>query len=287
MSSTAAERLQLLQEHIRLSLLEQKRTLASGVEPDTRNTYEISRSLDTFHQGLEQLEREQRELENSGELSSVALREREDILIQLRSQYDDLHAQFSSQHQHPTPTPPIPTATIPMTTPGHHRRSNSFSDSAARTALMGSRNTPSTLRKSMKTVRFRDSLVDAEELDNQQVLQLHNQVMEEQDESLDRLSESIRTQREISIQIGDELDSHVLLLDDVDALVERHGTRLGAAKRRLEKVGTAAKEHGRRDDLEPPTQRERGWLTGGIREFDGYCGADYYSGAAYCYLEIV
>lgn len=74
MASTAAERLQLLQEHIRLSLLERKRSLSSGVEPDSRNTYEISRSLDTLHQGLEQLEREQRQLENSGELYVILCR---------------------------------------------------------------------------------------------------------------------------------------------------------------------------------------------------------------------
>lgn len=110
---------------------------------------------------------------------------------------------------------------------------------------MGSRNTPSTIRKSNKTVRFRDSLVDAEELDNQQVLQLHSRVIEEQDESLDRLSESIRTQRELSIQIGDELDTHVQLLDDVEDLVDRHQGRLNNAKRRLDHVAKSAKEHGK------------------------------------------
>lgn len=109
---------------------------------------------------------------------------------------------------------------------------------------MGLRQTPNAARKSNKTVRFRDSLVDAEELDNHQVLQLHNRVMEEQDESLDRLSESIRTQRELSIQIGDELDTHVQLLDEVDGMVDRHQGRLNQAKRKLDHVAKTAKDHG-------------------------------------------
>lgn len=127
------------------------------------------------------------------------------------------------------------------------RSGNSFDESAAREALMGSRLSPGSLRKSNKTVRFRDSLVDTEEMESPQVLQLHQRVMDEQDESLDRLSTSIRTQRELSIQIGDELDDHVRLLDGVDELVDRHQTRLNRARRRLDRVAETAKEHGNPD----------------------------------------
>jgi hypothetical protein len=62
--SAAAERLHLLHEHIRLSLVERKRALASGAEPSSRTVHEISRSLDTLARGIEQLEREQRQLED-------------------------------------------------------------------------------------------------------------------------------------------------------------------------------------------------------------------------------
>jgi len=69
--SASAERLHLLHEHVRLSLLECKRALASGTEPNSRIIHEISRSLDTLHQGILQLEREQAQLQqkhNAGEL---------------------------------------------------------------------------------------------------------------------------------------------------------------------------------------------------------------------------
>ena len=68
MSSTTAERLQLLQEHIRLSVLERKRALATGAEPSSRTTHEISRSLDTLNQGIAQLEDGIRRLEHTREL---------------------------------------------------------------------------------------------------------------------------------------------------------------------------------------------------------------------------
>ncbi|KAG0134277.1 hypothetical protein HOY82DRAFT_638053 [Tuber indicum] len=214
MTSTTADRLQLLQEHIRLSLIERKRALSLRAEPDTRNTHEISRSLDTLHLGIEQLEKEQQQLEVAGDLSSQGLREREDVLIRLRSQYDDLHAQFTSTDA--VPSGPLDLSFRPSSSviaPGR-RSENPIDEHEAREALMGSRETPGALRKGNKTVRFSDTLVNTDELDNHQVLQLHRRVLDEQDESLDRLSESIRNQRELSIQIGDELDGHVQLLDE-------------------------------------------------------------------------
>lgn len=164
-------------------------------------------------------------------------------MINLRTQYDDLYAQFTAVDVDDGPSLDPSPSRFPSS--GYPRQSeDALDESAAREALMGSRDTPSTMRKSNKTVRFRDSLVDAEELDNQEVLQLHRRVMEEQDENLDRLSASIRNQRELSIQIGDELESHVQLLDDVDGLVDRHTNRLDKAKKRLNHVAHSAKDHG-------------------------------------------
>jgi syntaxin 8 len=167
-----------------------------------------------------------------------AVREQRDELAALRSKHDDLQTQFTAQ----SPTSNIESDDLLIDLAPHSR--HSFDESAARNALMGSRQSPDTLRRSNKTVRFRDSLVDTEEMENQQVLQLHERVMEEQDESLDRLSQSIHSQRELSIQIGDELDDHVRLLDGVDELVDRHQSRLEGAKKRLNHIARTAKDHG-------------------------------------------
>ena len=77
-------------------------------------------------------------------------------------------------------------------------------------------------------------------MDNQQIHAYHSRVIAEQDEQLDRLGESIGRQRELSIQIGDELDSQVAMLDEVDGLVDRHTTRLDQAKRSLGALGRKA-----------------------------------------------
>lgn len=80
-------------------------------------------------------------------------------------------------------------------------------------------------------------------MSNQQVHEYHSQILEEQDEHLDRLGDSIGRQRELSMQIGDELDSHVAMLDDVDGVVDRHQTRLDRARRTLGKVAKGAGEN--------------------------------------------
>ena len=84
---------------------------------------------------------------------------------------------------------------------------------------------------------------DQSHLDNQQIHAYHSQVLEEQDEALDRLGESISRQRELSIQIGDELDEHVQMLDEVDRNVDRHQTTLDKARKNLGKVARKAKDN--------------------------------------------
>ena len=82
---------------------------------------------------------------------------------------------------------------------------------------------------------------DQSNLDNQQIHEYHSQVMAEQDEALDRLGESISRQRDLSIQIGDELDEHVQMLDEVDGQVVRHQSTLDKARRSLGIVARSAK----------------------------------------------
>jgi syntaxin 8 len=64
---------------------------------------------------------------------------------------------------------------------------------------------------------------------------------EDQDTHLDVLSESIRRQKEIGMQIGDELELHIDLLDQTEADVDNSQDRLGAAGRRLRSVHEISK----------------------------------------------
>lgn len=65
----------------------------------------------------------------------------------------------------------------------------------------------------------------------------------EQDDQLDRLGESVGRQRDLSIQMGTELDEHVGMLDDIDEGVDRHQGTLDRARKRLGTVSRRAKDN--------------------------------------------
>lgn len=66
----------------------------------------------------------------------------------------------------------------------------------------------------------------------------------DQDTHLDRLSNSIRNQRDISLQINDELEVHTGLLESLDHELDTTGDRLSRARRRLDHVARGAKDNG-------------------------------------------
>lgn len=185
----------------------------------------------------------------------------------LQVQYNDLSAQFlgtptsttSSTITHPN----NPSLTADFARASERPRVSS-SSSFLKKSLRGADNNPAA--PSPKSVRFSDSPAvqeedaarnalfpyrddptsgppDQSQLDNQQIHAYHSQVLAEQDEALDRLGESISRQRELSIQIGDELDEHVAILDDVDRHVDRHQTRLDKARKNLGTVARKAKDN--------------------------------------------
>jgi len=78
----------------------------------------------------------------------------------------------------------------------------------------------------------------------EEMLQTQRQMMDEQDVHLDRLSQSINRQRDLSLQINDELDVHTGLLEDLDHELDHTGSRLTGARRRLDRVAKGAKENG-------------------------------------------
>jgi len=68
--------------------------------------------------------------------------------------------------------------------------------------------------------------------------------MDQQDNHLDLLSHSINRQRDISLQINDELDVHTGLLEELDTDFNHTETLLGGARRRLDRVAHGAKNNG-------------------------------------------
>ncbi|KAI0371912.1 hypothetical protein BV20DRAFT_964553 [Pilatotrama ljubarskyi] len=79
---------------------------------------------------------------------------------------------------------------------------------------------------------------------SEDMLLQQRQIMDVQDVHLDELSRSITRQRDISLQINDELDVHTGLLEGLDHDLDRTDSRLTQARRKLDRVARGAKENG-------------------------------------------
>lgn len=252
--------LYLLADHIKLSLLERKRAQALNLESDSQDGH-ISRSLEQFRDGLQAQQAEQTRLDEAGEASKAAALA--DALPGLQKQLDDLTSQFhgfsspstASTLTHPndptlaedfahanTTTTTTPKKAGSLRGPGSTHKTVRFQDNAA-----GNDDDPNAAALFNQPYRddpdapagYRDAAAD---MDNVQVHAHHSRILAEQDEQLDRLGESISRQRELSMQIGDELEDQVALLEDQEALVDRHQSRLDRARKSLGKVARTAGE---------------------------------------------
>lgn len=172
-------------------------------------------------------------------------------LPRLRTQLADLTSQFSSS------SGANATATSPtLTSPNNASLSADFAAAQKK---------PRNASKS-KSVRFTDEDPDAndanpaqlfpyrddptdpdnpshDDMSNEQIHAYHSEVIRDQDDQLDRLGESIGRQRELTMQMGDELDGQALLLDDVEEGVDRHAAQFRRARGRLERFSRKAKEN--------------------------------------------
>jgi SYP5 family syntaxin len=71
--------------------------------------------------------------------------------------------------------------------------------------------------------------VDEDNEDNRSILQLQRNLMREQDEELEELSRVVTSTKHIGLAVGEELDLHARLLDDLETDVERSGSMLRRA----------------------------------------------------------
>ncbi|KAJ3115386.1 hypothetical protein HK098_006957, partial [Nowakowskiella sp. JEL0407] len=85
-----------------------------------------------------------------------------------------------------------------------------------------------------------------QQLDAAELLQLQSHIISDQDEHLTLLSHSITRQKEIGLQIHEELEHHIDLLEDTEERVESTQTRLGFASRRLRAVEQGLRSGGDR-----------------------------------------
>ena len=135
----------------------------------------------------------------------------------------------SSSFKRSTGTSPNPSKSVRFTDSPSISAKEDAAESANRAALLPYRDEP--------------EAPDQSQLDNQQIHDYHANVIRDQDEQLDRLGDSIGRQRELSIQIGDELDEHVQMLDEVEVNVDRNQGKLDGARKRVGSLARKAKDN--------------------------------------------
>lgn len=251
--STNPPQLFLLADHIKLSLLERQRAISLNLSPNTQDG-QISRSLEQLRSGIESLESQVADTPDEY-VHTRASSPRFDCYSQppcrsITSQLPRLHAQLTDlTSQFTLASPPTTASSSTLKTPNNPSLAPSFA--AAQTLP----------RQPSKSVRFTDDDDDdanrsalfpyrddpappsQDELSNQQIHAHHSQILREQDSQLDALGLSIGRQRELSLQIGDELDGQVLLLDEVEEGVDRHDAQFRRARGRLDRFSRKAREN--------------------------------------------
>ncbi|KAM0753279.1 hypothetical protein T439DRAFT_299565 [Meredithblackwellia eburnea MCA 4105] len=79
---------------------------------------------------------------------------------------------------------------------------------------------------------------------NSEVLQMQQQMMDDQDETLNSLSSAIARQHQLSLHISSELEMQEGLLNDTDAAVDRTQSNLRRASGRLDRYSRKARDTG-------------------------------------------
>ncbi|KAK8106892.1 v-SNARE [Apiospora kogelbergensis] len=260
---TNPNQLFLLADHIKLSLLERKRAQSLDIDGDGGSKDgNISRSLDQFRDGLAALDEEQKRLEEAGDEEGALTIG--DNLPGLKKQYDDLTAQFHGFSS--------PSTKSTLTHPNDPALASDFDHATTLPSAGGASRPKVGQRNSSKTVRFSDNPQaqdssdpaleaqlfgrryrdepdgegyrdEADDMTNSQVHAYHQQIMDQQDQQLDALGVSIARQRELSMQIGDELDDQVAMLDDVDEAVDRHQGRIDRARNQVGRITRSASDN--------------------------------------------
>ncbi|KAI1310237.1 hypothetical protein EDD11_003853 [Mortierella claussenii] len=200
----------LIADSTLVTVFERNRCRANGLS-STSQDKTIEKNMPRLREGLQQLEAELSQAEQDGSIPSKDLASREDTLIKLQQQLEKLEALLQDKD-----------------------------DADARAVLLGL-NQSSIKHSRSKIVRFSEHEVEVDNLNNGQMLQLHQRIMDDQDQNLDRLSEALGRQQEIGLMIGDELDTHMDMLDDTDHLVDRTENHLATARRQLTKVAKGTK----------------------------------------------
>ncbi|SGZ47757.1 CIC11C00000004036 [Sungouiella intermedia] len=79
---------------------------------------------------------------------------------------------------------------------------------------------------------------------NQELFAQHQQQLLEQDQNLDQLHDLVRVQHSMGRSINEELDEHLIILNDLERGVDNSSTRLGRASNNIRQFQRKVRENG-------------------------------------------
>ncbi|GAA95921.1 uncharacterized protein L969DRAFT_57322 [Mixia osmundae IAM 14324] len=240
MAAPSPARLSNLSTTTLTKILELTRTRQLGLEPSPSLAKTIAKNLSSLHHSIGLLERQ-----SAGST--------EPVLEGLQKQYArlvELVQGLGVQLEH---EPTSASEGQLISTQTEEEQDHLPTPHLTRTPVSPSLPQPEVLMPPAPTVRvdkYYDDPSDALEMDdeemrraNQDVAQLQQRMMADQDDTLDRLSQAISRQRDLSMTISTELESQALLLEDTDTALDSTSDHLRRARGRLDQVGRKAKDN--------------------------------------------
>ncbi|EPY50907.1 SNARE Fsv1 [Schizosaccharomyces cryophilus OY26] len=196
-----------------------------GNSPDA----EIDSSLQDIRRQLQSLSQEQTRLEQNAQIPEYRLRESEAYLIRMQRRVESAEETLLRKRNAASQGPSF---------------QSSYSSKQAAAAPLTSDATSNKSDIEMESIyQFEGN--DPNPIDVNLLTQMHQQMLNEQEESLGGIEASVRKQKQLGYLMNDELEEHNQLIDHMDDDVDRVDKRLNLARNRLRKVTRKAKQYPR------------------------------------------
>ncbi|KAG7693439.1 hypothetical protein KL933_003118 [Ogataea haglerorum] len=88
------------------------------------------------------------------------------------------------------------------------------------------------------------STIDPLRMSNKQIFMENQQEIINQDDIINSLSQSVNRQHEMSLQIGEEVGNHMVLLDDLESGISRTNAKIIRGRSNIDRFRQNLKEHG-------------------------------------------
>ncbi|KAK0519807.1 hypothetical protein OC835_007409 [Tilletia horrida] len=250
----AVSRLSSLSNSVLSSLHERTRTLSltsSGTAPPSQ-TRTIQRNLNTLAKGITELEAQLSTLGPAARKEVAGLRRMWDRLAgMLEADEEGRHMLGVVKQSHPAiatkPAEIQPPSESRFPSTGLSRTVQSKPDAPYRDNPQDAYRDDvdsSAAAAAAAAAAAEEAAPSSPPLQSEQIYAAQQQAMRDQDGQLEHLSASVGRQRELGLQMNEELELQHDLLQDLEGGVDGTELRLGRASRRLDKVRKSLKEHG-------------------------------------------